>query len=77
MITLTLEEIGRVAPGQLRAGSGDPVTGVSIDSRRVEPGDLFVAVGKGVDFADDALAAGAAAALLPEDAFTALAGIAA
>ena len=76
MITFTLEEIGRVAPGELRAGSGDSVTGVTIDSRRVEPGDLFVAVGRGVDFADDALAAGAAAALLPEDAFTALAGIA-
>ena len=65
MIPLTLDEIGRVAPGELRPGAGDAVTGVTIDSRRVEPGDLFVAVGRGVDFADDALEAGAAAALFP------------
>jgi UDP-N-acetylmuramoyl-tripeptide--D-alanyl-D-alanine ligase len=76
MIPLTLEEIGRVATGELRPGSGEPVTGVTIDSRRVEPGDLFVAVGRGVEFADEALEAGAAAALVPEDAFAALAGIA-
>jgi len=76
MIPLSLEEIGRLAPGELRHGSADQVTGVTIDSRRVEPGDLFVAVGRGVEFADEALAAGAAAALLPEHAFTALAGIA-
>jgi len=47
MIPLTLEEIGRAATGELRAGGGGPVTGVTIDSRRVEPGDLFVAVGRG------------------------------
>jgi UDP-N-acetylmuramyl pentapeptide synthase len=76
MIPLTLEEIGRVATGELRPGSGEPVTGVTIDSRRVEPGDLFVAVGRGVEFADEALEAGATAALVPEDAFVALAGIA-
>ena len=39
MIPLTLEEVGRVAAGELRAGSGERVIGVSIDSRRVEPGD--------------------------------------
>src|SRR4030095_13953884 len=76
MIPLSLEEIGGVARGEIRPGAGDTVTGVTIDSRRVEPGDLFVAVGRGVDFADEALEGGAAAALLPEDAFTALAGIA-
>ena len=76
MIPLALAEIGRVAPGELRPGSGDVVTGVTVDSRRVKAGDLFVAVGHGTEFADDALAAGAAAALLPEDAFTALGGIA-
>ena len=76
MIPLTLEELARVAAGELRPGAGDPVTGVTIDSRRVEPGHLFVAVGRGVDFAGEALEAGAAAALLPEDAFSALAGIA-
>jgi len=65
-----------LAPGELRTAPGtERVTGLTIDSRRVQPGDLFVAVGAGVDFADDALGAGAAAALLPEDAFGALAAI--
>jgi len=76
VIPFTLEEIGRVAPGELRPGTGEVVTGVTIDSRLVERGDLFVAVGRGADFADEALQAEAAAALLPEDAFAALAGIA-
>ena len=66
-----------MAPGALTVSEGaDRVTGLSIDSRRVRPGDLFVAVGRGVEFADDALAAGAAAALVPEDAFAALAALA-
>jgi len=52
------------------------VTGVEIDSRRVSPGDLFVAVGRGSSFLDDARARGAAATLVPEDAFAALAAIA-
>jgi UDP-N-acetylmuramoyl-tripeptide--D-alanyl-D-alanine ligase len=51
------------------------VTGVEVDSRRVSPGDLFVAVGRGVEFMDDARAAGAAATLAPDDAFAALATI--
>jgi UDP-N-acetylmuramoyl-tripeptide--D-alanyl-D-alanine ligase len=77
MIPLGVEELAALAPGELRRGAGDEVTGVTIDSRRVEPGDLFVAVGRGVDHADEALRAGAAAALLPDDAFAALAAIAA
>jgi UDP-N-acetylmuramoyl-tripeptide--D-alanyl-D-alanine ligase len=48
---------------------------VQVDSRRVLPGDLFVAVGRGAEFAGDALARGAAATLLPDDAFAALARI--
>jgi UDP-N-acetylmuramoyl-tripeptide--D-alanyl-D-alanine ligase len=76
MIPLGVEELAALAPGDLRRGSGDEVTGVTIDSRRVESGDLFVAVGRGVDYADEALRAGAAAALLPDDAFAALAAIA-
>jgi UDP-N-acetylmuramoyl-tripeptide--D-alanyl-D-alanine ligase len=51
------------------------VTGVEIDSRRVSPGDLFVAVGRGTEFIDDARAAGAAATLVSDDAFAALAAI--
>lgn len=54
----------------------DVVTGMQVDSRRVEEGDLFVAVGGGADFVEHALARGAAAALVPDDAFAALATIA-
>jgi UDP-N-acetylmuramoyl-tripeptide--D-alanyl-D-alanine ligase len=60
--------------GTLGARSAQ-VTGVQVDSRRVLPGDLFVAVGRGAEFAGDALARGAAATLLPDDAFAALARI--
>lgn len=77
MIPLTLDEIRAAAPGRLRLGTGGTVTAIEIDSRRVGPGVLFVAVGRGTAFADDALAAGAAAALLPDDAHAALAGLAA
>jgi UDP-N-acetylmuramoyl-tripeptide--D-alanyl-D-alanine ligase len=54
----------------------DAVTGMQVDSRRIEEGDLFVAVGGGEDFAEHALARGASAVLVPEDAFAALAAIA-
>jgi UDP-N-acetylmuramoyl-tripeptide--D-alanyl-D-alanine ligase len=76
VIALALDEIASLAAGELRRGSGDDATGVTVDSRRVERGDLFVAVGRGAEFADDALAAGAVAALLAEDAFGALGAIA-
>jgi UDP-N-acetylmuramoyl-tripeptide--D-alanyl-D-alanine ligase len=51
------------------------VTGVEVDSRRVSPGDLFVALGHGSSFLDDARARGAAATLVPDDGFAALAAI--
>jgi UDP-N-acetylmuramoyl-tripeptide--D-alanyl-D-alanine ligase len=51
------------------------VTGVEVDSRRVSPGDLFVAVGGGSAFLDDARGRGAAATLVPDDEFAALASI--
>jgi UDP-N-acetylmuramoyl-tripeptide--D-alanyl-D-alanine ligase len=51
----------------------DTFTGVQVDSRRIAVGDLFVAVGGGSEFVDDALAHGAAATLVPHDAFAALA----
>jgi UDP-N-acetylmuramoyl-tripeptide--D-alanyl-D-alanine ligase len=54
----------------------DVVTGMQVDSRRIEEGDLFVAVGGGEDFVEHALARGASAALVPADAFAALASIA-
>jgi UDP-N-acetylmuramoyl-tripeptide--D-alanyl-D-alanine ligase len=68
--TSVLEGLGQV---EARA---DGFTGVQVDSRRIAPGDLFVAVGRGSEFAADALAHGAAATLLPHDAFAALARVA-
>jgi UDP-N-acetylmuramoyl-tripeptide--D-alanyl-D-alanine ligase len=56
-------------------GDADVVTGVQIDSRLVSTGDLFVAVGRGSEFLDDARANGAAATLVPDDAFAAMAAI--
>src|SRR4029077_3934625 len=68
-----LEPLGRL---QTRPWA-DEVTGVKIDSRRIDEGDLFVAVGAaGEDFVPHALARGAAAALVPADAHAALAAIA-
>ena len=64
-----LEGLGR------REAAADEVTGVQIDSRRVGPGDLFVAIRGGVEHLEDARDAGAAAILVPDDAFAALAAI--
>jgi UDP-N-acetylmuramoyl-tripeptide--D-alanyl-D-alanine ligase len=76
MIPLSLEEIRSLAPGRLEALTNlDVVTGVQIDSRRVADGDLFVAIGSGVDYVPEALERGAAAALVPEDAFASLAAL--
>jgi UDP-N-acetylmuramoyl-tripeptide--D-alanyl-D-alanine ligase len=61
--------------GQVDARDAE-LTGVHIDSRRVSHGDLFVAVGRGEQFLADAVARGAAATLVPDDAFAALAEIA-
>ena len=69
MIPLGVEELRGL--GRLDA-SADEVTGVQVDSRRIAAGDLFVAVGRGADFVEDALARGAAATLVPDDAFDAL-----
>jgi UDP-N-acetylmuramoyl-tripeptide--D-alanyl-D-alanine ligase len=51
------------------------VTGVEVDSRRVRPGDLFVAVSRGEAYLDDARGRGAVATLVPDDDFVALAAI--
>jgi len=51
------------------------VTGVEIDSRRISPGDLFVALGRGIDYLGDARTRGAAATLVPDDGFAALAAL--
>ena len=54
----------------------DLVTGLQVDSRLIEEGDLFVAIDGGVDFVEHALARGAAATLVPQDWTAALAAIA-
>jgi UDP-N-acetylmuramoyl-tripeptide--D-alanyl-D-alanine ligase len=68
--TALLDQLGQVET------RSDTFTGVQVDSRRILPGDLFVAVGRGSEFTGDALARGAAATLVPHDAFAALADIA-
>jgi UDP-N-acetylmuramoyl-tripeptide--D-alanyl-D-alanine ligase len=56
-------------------GDAVTVTGIEIDSRRVGPGDLFVALGGGVAYLDEARARGAAATLVPDDEFAAMAAL--
>jgi UDP-N-acetylmuramoyl-tripeptide--D-alanyl-D-alanine ligase len=76
VIPLTLDEIAGLCPGRLdRAPWADEVTGVQIDSRRIEEGDLFVAVAGGADFVRHAFARGAAATLVPDDEFAAMAAL--
>ena len=76
MIPLSLREIARLCPGKLELEpEAEEVTGVQIDSRRIVPGDLFVAVRGGREFVADALGRGAAAALIPDDPFAALAAL--
>ncbi|HET9324847.1 MAG TPA: UDP-N-acetylmuramoyl-tripeptide--D-alanyl-D-alanine ligase, partial [Gaiellaceae bacterium] len=60
--------------GRLDA-TAEEVTGVQIDSRRIRPGDLFVAVGGGSEYLDAAREAGAAATLLPDNDHAAMAAI--
>ena len=65
----TSEEIIRAVGGQA-AGAAFAATGVSIDTRSIEPGDLFVAlagVRDGHEFVEQALAKGAAGALVTRD----------
>jgi UDP-N-acetylmuramoyl-tripeptide--D-alanyl-D-alanine ligase len=77
MIPLSLDEVRELAPGRLEAAPwAAEVTGLQTDSRRVEEGDLFVAVAGGEAFVKHAFARGASAALVPDDAFAALAALA-
>ena len=72
MIALRIDELPPL--GELDA-RGDVITGVQVDSRRIRPGDLFVAVGRGVDFREEAVRQGAAATLVPEHPFDAFAAL--
>ncbi len=63
----TAEEAHAATGGTLRGGAAWTASGVSIDSRSLAPGDLFVALKDqrdGHDFVSAAFAAGAAAALV-------------
>jgi UDP-N-acetylmuramoyl-tripeptide--D-alanyl-D-alanine ligase len=64
--TRALDGLGRLD------SRAEQVTGVQVDSRRIVAGDLFVAVGRGSDYLAEALDCGAAATLVPDDAFAAL-----
>jgi UDP-N-acetylmuramoyl-tripeptide--D-alanyl-D-alanine ligase len=75
MIALPLSSLETLGTLQ-SAGWADEVTGVQVDSRRIEEGDLFVAVDGGDAFTKHAFARGAAATLVPSDAHAALAAIA-
>ncbi len=67
-----LEPLGRV----ITRPWADVVTGMQVDSRRIEEGDLFVAIGDGTDFIEHAIARGAGAVLVPTEPVEALAAIA-
>ena len=71
MIPLTITEVEALGAGRVEA-TGERITGVKIDSRLVEPGDLFVAIGAGKNFLADAHARGAAATLVPKNGFAAI-----
>jgi UDP-N-acetylmuramoyl-tripeptide--D-alanyl-D-alanine ligase len=76
LIPLALDEIEALCPGRLdRAPWADEATGVQVDSRRIDEGDLFVAIADGVDFLRHAFARGASAVLAPDNAFAALAAL--
>ena len=76
MIPLSLDEIADSASAGSSRPGAERVTGVQVDSRRIAAGDLFVAVNDaGAAFVEDALDRGAAAALVPDDGFAALAAL--
>ncbi|TDA70476.1 MAG: UDP-N-acetylmuramoyl-tripeptide--D-alanyl-D-alanine ligase [Clostridia bacterium] len=73
-----IEEILRATGGQLVSGSPSAtVTGISTDSRCIQPGDLFFAIKgprfDGHDFVPAALAGGAAGAVVSREGFAAVA----
>ena len=70
MIPIAFEEIEALGLGELQ-GYGE-ITGLEIDSRRVGPGDLFVAIRGGREFVGAARDRGAAT-LVPNDEFDAMA----
>jgi UDP-N-acetylmuramoyl-tripeptide--D-alanyl-D-alanine ligase len=77
VIPLSLDTVAELVAGELTTAVwAEEITGVQVDSRRIDEGDLFVAIGPGADYAKHAFARGAAAVLVPDDAFAALAALA-
>jgi UDP-N-acetylmuramoyl-tripeptide--D-alanyl-D-alanine ligase len=70
VIPLRLDELPPLGELDARA---EQITGVQVDSRRIERGDLFVAVGRGTEFRNEAFVRGATATLVPTDPFGAFA----
>lgn len=65
----TFDDLVRAAGGTAERATGAPVTGLSIDTRTLAAGDMFVALEDrrdGHDFVTDAFKAGAAAALVSD-----------
>jgi UDP-N-acetylmuramoyl-tripeptide--D-alanyl-D-alanine ligase len=76
LIPLSLDEIEALCPGRFdRAAWADEATGVQIDSRLIDEGDLFVGIGDGADYLRHAFARGAAAVAIPDEPFAALAAL--
>jgi len=67
-LRLRIEEIARATGGEVRGGGTPVITGVTTDSRKVNPGELFIALkGPNFDghaFIKDVFAKGAAAAVV-------------
>jgi UDP-N-acetylmuramoyl-tripeptide--D-alanyl-D-alanine ligase len=66
----SFEELVKAGGARSEGGPGCPVTGFSIDTRSIEPGDVFVALKDqrdGHDFVTMAFGKGAAAAIVSED----------
>jgi UDP-N-acetylmuramoyl-tripeptide--D-alanyl-D-alanine ligase len=70
VIPIAVDELATLGLGELR-GFGE-ITGLEIDSRRVRPGDLFVAIRGGREFVEEARDRGAAT-LVPNHEFEAMA----
>src|SRR5436190_4494968 len=80
MATRKLSELASILPDARRLGTADPVIhGITHDSRRVKPGDLFVCIpglkSDGHQFLGEAVAAGAVAAVVERPEAGANAGV--
>jgi UDP-N-acetylmuramoyl-tripeptide--D-alanyl-D-alanine ligase len=74
MIPISVAALESLGLGEFSRSLSDDVTGLEIDSRRVRPGDLFVAIRGGRAFLEDARELGATT-LVPSDEFAAMAVI--